>query len=379
MKIILTGGVTGGHFYPLIAILQQIKEKVEKEKILPPKVYFFSPNKVDEEILFENEIIYKKVFSSPMPFLGIKKVFAFVKILLGTAITFLSVFRIYPDVVVSKGGWGSVPVLISARVLRIPIILHDSDTIPGRVTLWAAKFAYRVGIGFEKSIDNFPESLKHKVAYVGNPILKEHMRSAGGLSAGNAKIKLEGVKPLLYITGGSSGAVTINNIIIDSLNLLLEDFEIIHQTGVNNIEEVKLISNDTIKNTILKSRYHPIGYVDPSLQRFALEKAKLVITRAGANALVILAHYEKPAIIIPIPEELSRDQVSNAYHYASKTGSVVIEQNNLSIGVLKNEIDTIINNKNTYASIAERTKEFIDSNGEVLVDEIVELLKEHNS
>jgi len=141
-------------------------------------------------------------------------------------------FSIYPDVVFSNGGFGSFPVLCAARFFRIPVLIHSSDTVPGKVVKWSSKFAKKISIGFPETVNYLP---KNKVAYTGNPIRV-------GLSSlkqgAHEFLKLDPKIPTILILGGSQGAKNINDIIVDALPRLVEKYQIIHQVGKNNFEEV---------------------------------------------------------------------------------------------------------------------------------------------
>ena len=147
MKIVLTGGGTGGHFYPIISVAKSIREISKELKLLEPKIYFFGPEPYDERALFDNSIIFKRntagkkrIYFSPRNFVDIFKTGW------GILTALWKIFLIFPDIVFAKGGYASFPVLVAAKFFRIPVIIHESDSVPGRVNLWAGKFAKRITI-----------------------------------------------------------------------------------------------------------------------------------------------------------------------------------------------------------------------------------------
>src|SRR3989344_1742405 len=206
MKIVFTGGGTGGHFYPIIAVAQKVNQLIDEENILGAKLYFLS---------FKN-------------FLD------FFKILFGTINAVFKLFSIYPDVVFGKGGYGSFPTIFAARLLRIPTIIHESDSAPGRVNKWAGHFALKVAVSFKEAAEYFP---KAKVAWTGQPIRTE-IENPAPRSEALKYFKFESDLPTIVILGGSQGAELINNTVIDALPRLVKNYQIVHQTGVLNFKTV---------------------------------------------------------------------------------------------------------------------------------------------
>ena len=221
MKIVLTGGGTGGHFYPLIAVAEKINKLVEEEKLLSPKIYYLSNNPFDKKMLLENGITFKKVSAGKLRrYFSILNFFGLFKTAWGFVKSFFLVFGIFPDVVFSNGGNASFPVLLSARILRIPVLIHISDSVPGRTNAWAAKFAKKVSLGFPEA-GEFLKIKKEKIAVLGNPIRKELLKP---LSSGAKEfLNLSEGLPIILILGGSSGSQVINEGIVDALPKLVEN------------------------------------------------------------------------------------------------------------------------------------------------------------
>ena len=158
MTIVFTGGGTGGHFYPIIAIAEALEDIVHERRLVAPRLYYFSPNVFDQKSLFENGITYVAIPAGKVrryfSLLNITDVFVTA---MGVLWATIALFRLYPDVVVSKGGYGSVPTVLAARLLRIPLIVHESDAKPGRANLLAARFAKKNAISFESAAKCFPK------------------------------------------------------------------------------------------------------------------------------------------------------------------------------------------------------------------------------
>jgi UDP-N-acetylglucosamine--N-acetylmuramyl-(pentapeptide) pyrophosphoryl-undecaprenol N-acetylglucosamine transferase len=158
IKILLTGGGTGGHFYPLIAVAQEINKLVDEQKIANVRMYYFSDAPYDEQSLMENQITFKKINAGKLRmYFSLKNFLDIFKTAWGVVEAFIAVFQLYPDVVFAKGAYASFPTLLAARLLGIPVIVHESDAAPGRVTSWAGKFAKYVAISYAESIQFFPK------------------------------------------------------------------------------------------------------------------------------------------------------------------------------------------------------------------------------
>src|SRR3989344_7577798 len=157
MKILLTGGGTAGHFYPLIAIAEEINTIAEKENLLRPEMYYMSMEPYDAKALFDNGITFQRVFSGKSRlYFSFLNFFDIFRLAFGVLKALFDLYRIYPDVVVSKGGYASVPAVFAARFFRIPLIIHDSDSVPGRANQWAGKFAERIAISWPEAYEYFP-------------------------------------------------------------------------------------------------------------------------------------------------------------------------------------------------------------------------------
>lgn len=336
MKILLTGGGTGGHFYPLIAIAEKLIEVADKQKIIDLKLYYMSDSSYDKRLLFENKITFVQIPSGKMrTYFSIQNFFDIFKTATGVFFGLISMFFIYPDVVISKGGYAAFPGVLAARLLRIPVIIHESDSYPGRLNVWTAKFAQEIAISWPETIEYLP---KDKTALTGQPIRKEILK--GDPNGAHEFFKLDPALPVILVLGGSQGAETINNIIVDILPELLSRYQVIHQTGINNIESVLSRAKLLMENNPNMSRYNAIPYLNNLYTRMAAGCANLVISRAG-SAIFEIASWGIPSIIIPITNSNGNHQRKNAYNYARIGGCEVVEESNLSSHLLVSEIDKL--------------------------------------
>src|SRR3990167_1081360 len=203
MKIVFTGGGTGGHFYPIIAVAQKVNEIIDHENIIGAKLYYISDSPYDKEILFENGFLYEEISTGKMrTYFSFRNFFDVFKIFFGIINAVFKMFSIYPDVVFGKGGYASFPTIFAARFLRIPILIHESDSAPGRVNKWAGYFAKKIAVSFLEAADYFPSQ---KVAWTGQPIRAEIEHPAQRREA-LEYFKLESNLPVILIIGGSQGA-----------------------------------------------------------------------------------------------------------------------------------------------------------------------------
>ncbi|MES2213275.1 MAG: UDP-N-acetylglucosamine--N-acetylmuramyl-(pentapeptide) pyrophosphoryl-undecaprenol N-acetylglucosamine transferase [Patescibacteria group bacterium] len=368
MKILFTGGGTGGHFYPIIAIAEEINLMVKENHLLRPELYYMSNDPYNDGLLFQNNIEFKKVGSGKIRKQKsienlVKNFFDLFKIFFGSLHALWTLFIMYPDVVFGKGGYASFPALFAARILGIPVIIHESDSKPGKVSSWAGKFAQRIALSYPDAGQYFP---KDRIAYTGNPIRHDVRES---LSVGaHEYLNLDPTIPTILILGGSQGAQTINEIIMDILPDLVSKYQVIHQTGKKNIKVITETREVVLLGNSNKKRYRPYEYLNVLELRMSAGVADVIISRAGSTIFEI-ASWGKASIIIPIPEPTSHDQRSNAYAYARSGGAVVIEEKNLSPHVLLAEINRIVDNPAEKEKMEKSAKAFARTDSARLIAE----------
>jgi len=356
MKIILTGGESGGHFYPLIAVAEKINEIVREDKLLKPELYYLSDKPYDRKLLFDNEIIFRKVSAGKLRrYFSVLNFFGLFKTGWGFIKSFFLVFNIFPDVVFSNGGNISFPVLLSAKILRIPVVIHISDSVPGRTNAWASKFAKKVSLAFPEASEQLTTK-KERIAVLGNPIRKELIKT---LSEGAAEfLDLSKSLPTILILGGSSGSQVINERVVDILSELVKEYQIIHQIGKKSFEKVKGRARVVLEKSEYKDRYKPFPYLSSLAMKMSAGISDLIISRAGAGSISEIAMWGLPSIIIPIPEDVSNDQRKNAFTFARIGATVVVEQSNLTSSIFLSEITKLMGDEGKRKELAENAKKF---------------------
>ncbi|MBU6321256.1 MAG: glycosyltransferase [Patescibacteria group bacterium] len=376
MTIAFTGGGTGGHFYPLIAIAEAINDRVREMQLVAPALYYLAPEPYDAQALFENRLVFVRIPAGKVRrYFSLQNVSDIFVTLWGTLCAFVELVRIYPDVLVSKGGYASVPSLLAARILRIPVVIHESDAKPGRGSLFAAKQAVKIAISFDSAAAYFPKEAQDKIARTGIPIRKALLTTEPGA---REELGLDASVPTVFIIGGSSGALRINETVLSALPDLVACANVIHQTGPANILEVEKVARVILTDNPHKDRYRAFGFLDERAMRQAAGAADLIVSRAGATAIAEIAAWGKPSIIIPIPESISHDQRTNAYAYARTGAAIVVEEGNLSPHLLVAEVKRVLEDPAAADAMRASAKGFTDPDAaKILADAVLSIALQH--
>ncbi len=336
-KIVLTGGGTAGHVTPNLALLPHLQNKGYEIS------YIGSYDGIEKKLIADYNIDYYGISTGKLrryfdpknftdPFRVIKG--------FGEAKKILK--EIKPDVVFSKGGFVSVPVVRAAASLKIPCIIHESDMTPGL----ANKLCIPVA---EKICCNFPETLNHlpkdKAVLTGSPIREE--LSKGNKLAAYEVCGFTANKPVIMVIGGSLGSAAINKAVREALPSLLTDFQVVHICGKEKIDNLLLTTKG----------YHQFEYLKAELKDiFAM--ADLVISRAGANAICEILALKKPNLLIPLPAGSSRgDQILNAASFETQGYSMVISEDDLTKELLVDKVRELYCNRNTYIQAMEDSEQ----------------------
>ncbi len=377
IRILLTGGGTGGHIYPLIAVAQTLKKITKDEADL----YYFGPeHSLNKEFEKLNVKIFKLVSSKIRRYFDFRNFLDIPKFFWSLAQALSRLYALMPDVVFSKGGPGSFPVVLAARFYFIPVIIHDSDSVPGLANRLSASFAARIGISFKGAASFFPAK---KVIFVGNPIRLELLSEQIKINEAKEALRFKPQEPLILVLGGSQGAQRLNNFIFENLGAFLEVAQVYHQTGNRNVSESEENVSLALKNVpeSLRARYKIIGELDATGMKNALNAADLVLSRAGAGAIFEIAAFGKPSILIPLDGSANEHQKSNAYEYAEnarlsdgQSAAVVIEETNFKINIVLVQIKKILEDKILAQKMSEAAKKFAKLDAaEILAKEILAL------
>ena len=335
-RIVLTGGGTAGHVTPCIALIPELKKQGYDIH------YIGSYHGIERQLIEQEGIPYYGIASGKL-----RRYFDFKN--------FTDPFRVYkglrqarkilknlkPNVIFSKGGFVTVPVILASKKYNIPVIIHESDMTPGLANKISIPIAKKVCANFPETMNYLPEN---KSVLTGTPIRKE-------LFAGN---KIRGLdfcgftsnKPVIMVIGGSSGSITINNIVRDMLPTLLRDYQIIHLCGKGNLSQEHSKTNG----------YVQFDYISDGLNDL-LAASDLVISRAGANAICELLALRKPNILIPLSQGASRgDQILNAESFEGQGFSYLLLEEDLSVANLLQAIEDVMDNRQSYKKAMSESK-----------------------
>lgn len=374
MKIVFTGGGTGGHFYPLIAIAEQINDIADQQHFADVSLYYFSDTPYDDAALLEQRIKFQEIQSGKLglSYGLLKKLESLLRVAIGTATAFWKLFLLFPDVVIGKGGYASVPTILAAWLLRIPVIIHESDTVPGRANKLMGKLATRVALTYPQAAVFFP---KDKVAVTGQPIRRAIMSLPG--EGAYEYLGLEPGVPVVFVLGGSLGARLINDAVVNGIVELTKKFQVVHQAGPKNIEEIEKLSTSILGEQEEHRIYRPMGYLSPLAMGMAASVASVIVTRAGSQ-LQEIASWGVPAIVIPITHSNGDHQRKNAFSYAGSGAAIVVEEANLAPHILVSEITRIIESKEISDQMKEACKKWHNPEAaHIIAEEAITLAREH--
>lgn len=327
-KIVMTGGGTAGHVTPNIALMPSLQKAGYEIS------YIGSKDGIEKGLIEDQKIPYYGISSGKLRRYHSWKNFSDpFKVMKGFFEARQIMARIKPDVVFSKGGFVSVPVILAAKTMGIPAIIHESDLTPGLANKLAIPAATKVCCNFPETVPYLPAG---KAVLTGSPIRQELLH--GSRAKGKEFCHFTKDLPVLMIMGGSIGSVYINNAIRGCLDDLLKEFQIIHLCGKGNLDE-------SLTN---KEGYAQFEYVSDNLPDL-FAAADLMIARAGANSICEILALRKPNILIPLGRNASRgDQILNANSFAKQGFSVVLEEENVTSESLKTTITDVMANRQTY-------------------------------
>lgn len=336
-KIVLTGGGTAGHVTPNMALIPKLQE-LDYEI-----VYMGSYDGIEKKLIEDFNIPYYGIATGKFrryfdpknfsdPFRVIKG--------MGEARKYLKETK--PDVLFSKGGFVSVPVVRAAYSLGIPCIIHESDMTPGLANKLCIPVAKKVCCNFPETFSLLPAN---KAVLTGSPIRQE--LTTGSKEAGYKLCGFDSSKPVIMVVGGSLGSAAVNQAVRDVLPELLKDFQVVHLCGKEKVDNLLLTTPGYKQFEYIKSEMKDI---------FAM--ADIVISRAGANAISELLALRKPNILIPLPSTSSRgDQILNAKSFESQCFSIVIDEDDLTSKILLEKIQELYFNRQTYIDAMSKSKQ----------------------
>ena len=336
-RIILTGGGTAGHVTPNIALLPRLKE-------LQYDIHYIgSYNGMEKNLIEKQNIPYHGISSGKLRrYFSLKNFTDPFRVLKGFSEANKLMKKLKPDVIFSKGGFVSVPVVIAGKRNHVPVIIHESDMTPGLANKISIPSATKVCCNFPETLQSLPAD---KAILTGSPIRQELM--TGDKDRARAFCGFKDIKPVILIVGGSLGAAAVNDAVRGVLPELLKEFQIIHLCGKGKL-------NASLTNT---EGYVQFEYIQDELKDlFAL--SDIVISRAGANAICELLALRKPNLLIPLSAKASRgDQILNARSFERQGFSLVIEEEELTDELLLSSIHKLYENRDEFVQAMNRSSQ----------------------
>lgn len=326
-KIVFTGGGSAGHVTPNIAIINELRNDWEIS-------YIGSKNGIEKELIQKINIPYYGINSGKLRrYIDFENFVDIFRVVKGCFEARSILKQLKPNLVFSKGGFVSVPVILAAKSLRIPIYIHESDLTPGLANKISQRFSTKIFTSFEETKKFFPED---KTTVIGSPIRKEIMN--GSTENGRKLLGFDKHTPILTIMGGSLGAKKINQVVRESLKDLTLHYQVVHICGKNN-------RDDHLTN---QSRYKQFEYVYDELSDI-LAATDIVLTRGGSNAIFEFLALNIPMLIIPLGLNQSRgDQILNARVFQDKGYSLTLEEENLTCKTLMENLTTVYHNREKF-------------------------------
>lgn len=364
MKIVLTGG----HVSPLLSVIDALPKDTNILVVGRRHTFEGDSNQSFEyKVASERNIPFRAITAGRLQRTFTKYTIpSLIKLPIGffQSLTILSSFK--PDAIISFGGYVSLPVVLSAALLRIPIVIHEQTLSAGLANKIAAVFAKKVCISWESSEKHFPAQ---KTILTGNP-----MRKFSSESSTLTVDEKESDLPLIYITGGSAGSHTINEFVEGILRKLLESFRIIHQTGDSwDFKDFEKLQHQRASfDEKLQRRYALTKFVEPETVGMIIQKANLVISRSGMNTITELLHFGKPALLIP----LNKEQTENALFFQKIGLGEFLSQETLTSDALFNKIAEVVKNRARYEAVAKEAKALVkETAAREIVAQVTEIVR----
>jgi UDP-N-acetylglucosamine--N-acetylmuramyl-(pentapeptide) pyrophosphoryl-undecaprenol N-acetylglucosamine transferase len=362
-RIILTGGGTAGHIWPLLSLAQKLKTDYEL-------LFLGSGLKTEKEMVEKAGISYKKILSgkwrryfSLMNFIDPFKVF------IGIIQSKFKILSFRPAAVIAKGGYVTLPVGIAAFVLRCPLIIHESDAILGLANRILSHFARKILTAFPK--EYYPKKYHQKIVWTGVPVRPEIL--TGDRQKALDDLDFDPEIPRVLFIGGSLGAQAINKLVLKSLSHLVQFCQVIHITGRR---DYSLIRDQAVRlSSQERKNYRYFDFVDRELPDI-FAASDLVISRSGATTLFELAALSKPVIFIPYSFAATNHQMINAQILAKNQAAIVYQEKELTSQKLIDQIKRLLENSRALSDLSEKIKKFSQKDAlDLIVEEINKIVK----
>lgn len=351
--VAVTGGGTGGHIFPIIAVIDVLKERLMGDEIAWIGVKGGREEKAASEIGVR---FYGIKAGKLRRYFSLKNFTDLFRIFLGILGSYFVIRRIKPRVLFAKGGFVSVPPVIAAWLNRVPVIIHESDIIPGLATRINSRFADLICVSFQKTAEYFSDK---KVFITGNPI-RQSIKNASG-ARGREFLGFGKDMPIVLVIGGSLGAMSINRAVWEMVAEHKLDFYLVHQCGAGNLNR-----------DIAAAGYRQFEFIKDEMGD-VMAASDLIVSRAGAGAIYEIAYLKKPMILVPLPKSKSRgEQLFNANYLKEGGASIIIEDERLNGDTLYRQVERLVKNKQLMKEMGENAFGLIYPDGDrIIADKIL--------
>lgn len=364
-KIIFVGGGTGGHVAPNIAIIDELKNISKDRCINIDFLYIGRINGIEKELINKYGLKYKGIYTGKLRrYFSLKNFSDIILMLLGCIQSFFILLFNRPSIIFAKGGFVTVPFCLAAAILRIPFVIHESDSVMGLSNKILLPFAKKVYLGFP--VNAYKNILIKKTYFSGNPVRSEILEASENKKAFFQKYKLDETKKIIFVFGGSQGAGRINELIYESLDNIVSHYNLIQQTGERHEEYFK--AKRSSMGDKERRRYLPVGYIGAELKDFFIN-ADLIISRTGASSIAEIVAVKKPSILIPLSSAASDHQTSNAKFLQKNGIASVLNEKILTADKLCEEIDFLMNNKKARDSMVNSMENVFPENSAYIIAE----------
>lgn len=351
IRILITGGGSGGHLFPLLAIAEALRDRTRpstgsgqaRVTGMPLDLRYVGDPADYEFLLRGRGVRVSRVMASKWRrYFSIKNFLEPFRAAIGLIQALWKIFWFMPDAAFSKGGPGALVILSVCRWYRIPYVIHESDAAPGLTNLVSARGARVVELAFPQA-EGYFKAMRGEKRVVGNPVRREILAPPAPRDRAKTELGFDPARALLLVLGGSQGAVFMNSFILEHLAMLLPRIQIFHQTGADNFDAYRKNYEERKKeiSPALAKAYRIVPFFVDDLPA-ALSAADVVLSRAGAGAIFEFAARGLPSILVPITDSPRNHQRENAYAYERAAACVVIEEENLLPQLLLDTLERIL-------------------------------------
>ena len=370
MRVLISGGGTGGHIYPALAVATQLRNEYQADIL-----YLGSDDGLETRLIPQAGFRLAVIKAGKLQrFVSWRTVTGVARVPLGICQAIGIVRNFRPDVAFTSGGYVAVPAGLAARLYGVPLLMHQQDVPPNLSNRLLAPLAERISVAFAESIPYFPA---HKTVQLGNPI-RQAMLEVRQVTPQQARSAL-GLAPevaVVLVTGGSQGARHLNGVVCDALPELLPHCQVLQISGTNLFEETQARSKQrlSVVDDKTQQRYRLVPYMEAEMP-LALQAAELVICRAGASTLSELALLGKPAILVPLPPSIgSSPQEANAAMFGRKQAALVIRNGDLKPEILVKRVKYILTSSTVLQQMAEVVRNFAKPEAtQAIVETVVQM------